>query len=164
MPMPGRYESPANRSRRRTNPGRPRHARPRRSTPNYRPREPRFFGKLYGLAGSDLSKRVHDILAAVGLLDRADHRAGTFSGGMKRRLNLGAAVVHRPGLLLLDEPTTGVDPQCRQPHLRAGERLNAAGMTIVYTSHYMEEVQTLCPRIGILDPANWWPATPSRIC
>ncbi len=110
-----------------------------------------FFGKLYGLNGSDLPKRVNDILAAVGLLDRADHRTCTFSGGMKRRLNLAAAVVHGPKLLLLDEPTTGVDPQSRNHIYEQVKSLNAAGMTIVYTSHYMEEVQMLCPRIAILD-------------
>ena len=111
----------------------------------------RFFGQLYGLGAADLRKRTDELLTAVGLLDRADHRAGTFSGGMKRRLNLAAAVVHRPKLLLLDEPTTGVDPQSRNhifDHVRA---LNAAGITVIYTSHYMEEVQSLCPRIAILD-------------
>src|SRR5262249_37442441 len=78
-------------------------------------------------------------------------RAGTFSGGMKRRLNLGAALVHGPALLLLDEPTTGVDPQSRNHIFEEVRRLNHAGMTILYTSHYMEEVQALCPRVGIID-------------
>jgi ABC-2 type transport system ATP-binding protein len=110
-----------------------------------------FFGKLYGQNGSDLSRRVSDTLSAVGLLDRADDRVATFSGGMKRRLNLAAAVVHGPQLLLLDEPTTGVDPQSRNHIFEQVKALNAAGMTVVYTSHYMEEVQTLCPRIAILD-------------
>ena len=81
----------------------------------------RFFGKLYGLGGKELETRIDEVLAAVGLTDRANDRAGTFSGGMKRRLNLAAAVVHGPKLLFLDEPTTGVDPQIAQPHLRAGE-------------------------------------------
>ena len=110
-----------------------------------------FFGRLYGMSKADLRTRVGELLGAVGLRDRADHRTGTFSGGMKRRLNLAVAVVHRPDLLLLDEPTTGVDPQSRNhiyEHVRA---LNCAGMTVIYTSHYMEEVQTLCPRIAILD-------------
>ncbi len=111
----------------------------------------RFFGQLYNLSGGDLEARVDEVLAAVALSDRADDRAATFSGGMKRRLNLGAALVHRPKLLLLDEPTTGVDPQSRNHIFEEVRRLNAAGLTIVYTSHYMEEVQSLCPRVGILD-------------
>jgi ABC-2 type transport system ATP-binding protein len=111
----------------------------------------RFFGQLYGLGGSALERRVNGVLAAVALSDRADDRAGTFSGGMKRRLNLGAALVHGPDLLLLDEPTTGVDPQSRNHIFEEVRRLNAAGMTIIYTSHYMEEVQALCPRVGIID-------------
>jgi linearmycin/streptolysin S transport system ATP-binding protein len=110
-----------------------------------------FFGELYGLAGHTLQKRVGQILAAMGLEDRADRRVDTFSGGMKRRLNLGAALVHQPQLLLLDEPTTGVDPQSRNHVFEEVRRLNAAGVTIVYTSHYMEEVQALCARIGIID-------------
>ena len=110
-----------------------------------------FFGKLYGLAGADLRDRVAEMLEAVGLTDRADDRAGTFSGGMKRRLNLAVAVVHRPQVLLLDEPTTGVDPQSRNHIFERVKALNAAGLTVVYTSHYMEEVQTLCTRIAILD-------------
>jgi ABC-2 type transport system ATP-binding protein len=110
-----------------------------------------FFGKLYGLDGADLRGRVGEMLQAVGLTDRADDRAGTFSGGMKRRLNLAVAVVHRPQLLLLDEPTTGVDPQSRNHIFERVKGLNAAGLTVVYSSHYMEEVQTLCTRIAILD-------------
>ena len=111
----------------------------------------RFFGQLYGLGGIALEKHIERILAAIALSDRADSRAGTFSGGMKRRLNLGASLVHEPKLLLLDEPTTGVDPQSRNHIFEEVRRLNAQGMTIVYTSHYMEEVQALCPRIGIID-------------
>jgi ABC-2 type transport system ATP-binding protein len=110
-----------------------------------------FFGELYGLAGGRLRRRADEVLAAVGLADRADHRAGTFSGGMKRRLNLGAALVHEPRLLLLDEPTTGVDPQSRSHIFSEIRRINAAGVTVVYTSHYMEEVQALCRRVGIID-------------
>jgi ABC-2 type transport system ATP-binding protein len=111
----------------------------------------RFFGELYGLAGIILEERIERILTAIALADRADQRAGTFSGGMKRRLNLGASLVHEPKILLLDEPTTGVDPQSRNHIFEEVRRLNAQGMTIVYTSHYMEEVQALCPRIGIID-------------
>src|SRR5262245_32540545 len=110
-----------------------------------------FFGKLYGLNGTGLATRVSETLSAVGLLDRADDRVDTFSGGMKRRLNLAAAVVHKPDLLLLDEPTTGVDPQSRHHIFEQVRALNAVGVTVVYTSHYMEEVQLLCPRIAILD-------------
>jgi ABC-2 type transport system ATP-binding protein len=110
-----------------------------------------FFGELYGLRGTDLRRRVQEVLDAVGLVDRADTRADTFSGGMKRRLNLGAALVHGPRLLLLDEPTTGVDPQSRNHIFEEVRRLNARGVTVVYTSHYMEEVQALCTRVGIID-------------
>ncbi len=110
-----------------------------------------FFGQLYSLGGRDLDQRVEKILTAIALADRADERAGTFSGGMKRRLNLGAALVHEPKILLLDEPTAGVDPQSRNHIFEEISRLNAQGITVVYTSHYMEEVQALCPRIGILD-------------
>src|SRR5205823_3807738 len=99
----------------------------------------------------ELEERVERILRAIGLPDRADQRAGAFSGGMKRRLNLGASLVHEPKILLLDEPTTGVDPQSRNHIFEEVRRLNAGGMTIVYTSHYMEEVQALCPRVGIID-------------
>jgi ABC-2 type transport system ATP-binding protein len=110
-----------------------------------------FFGSLYGVEGVALQQRVEEVLAAVALSDRANERASNFSGGMKRRLNLGAALIHEPRLLLLDEPTTGVDPQSRNRIFEEVRRLNAAGMTVVYTSHYMEEVQALCPRIGIID-------------
>jgi ABC-2 type transport system ATP-binding protein len=110
-----------------------------------------FFGQLYGVRGAELNRRVDEILAAVALADRANDRAATFSGGMKRRLNLGVALVHAPRLLLLDEPTVGVDPQSRNHIFEEVRRLNAAGVTIVYTSHYMEEVQSLCTRVGIID-------------
>lgn len=110
-----------------------------------------FFGKLCGLRGSDLDARVKEMLATVELTDRADQLVKTFSGGMKRRLNLAVALVHRPQLLLLDEPTTGVDPQSRNHIFEQVRAHNAAGLTVIYTSHYMEEVQALCPRIAILD-------------
>jgi linearmycin/streptolysin S transport system ATP-binding protein len=110
-----------------------------------------FFGELYGIHGAELRRRVGQILAAIGLEDKASERVRTFSGGMKRRLNLGIALVHRPRLLLLDEPTVGVDPQSRNHIFEEVRRLNAEGMTLVYTSHYMEEVQALCSRIGIMD-------------
>jgi ABC-2 type transport system ATP-binding protein len=110
-----------------------------------------FFGELYGLRGAALRDRVNAVLAAVALEDKAKERVNTFSGGMKRRLNLGAALVHEPRLLLLDEPTVGVDPQSRNHIFEEVRRLNTAGVTILYTSHYMEEVQTLCPRVGVMD-------------
>jgi ABC-2 type transport system ATP-binding protein len=110
-----------------------------------------FFGELYGLRGAPLRARVGQILEAIGLVERADSRVSTFSGGMKRRLNLGAALVHGPRLLLLDEPTVGVDPQSRNHIFEEVRRLNRLGTTVVYTSHYMEEVESLCKRIGIID-------------
>jgi ABC-2 type transport system ATP-binding protein len=110
-----------------------------------------FFGKLYGLSGPSLAERVDSVLATIGLSDRAYDRAGTYSGGMQRRLNLGAAIIHKPRIVFLDEPTVGVDPQSRAHIFDEVRRLNAAGTTVVYTSHYMEEVQALCRRVGILD-------------
>jgi ABC-2 type transport system ATP-binding protein len=110
-----------------------------------------FFGELYGLKGAPLRERVREVLEAVALEDKAGDRVHTFSGGMKRRLNLGAALVHGPRLLLLDEPTVGVDPQSRNHIFEEVRRLNGAGVTVVYTSHYMEEVQALCRRVGIMD-------------
>ncbi len=111
----------------------------------------RFFGKLYGLRGGELETRVREVLSAVALTDRARDRAGTFSGGMKRRLNLACAIVHRPKVLFLDEPTTGVDPQSRAHIFDQVRALSAAGVAVIYTSHYMEEVQALCSRIAIMD-------------
>ncbi len=110
-----------------------------------------FFGELYGLRGPALRERVRAVLAAVALEDKADERVDAFSGGMKRRLNLAVALIHEPRLLMLDEPTVGVDPQSRNHIFEEVRRLNAAGVTVVYTSHYMEEVQALCPRVGIMD-------------
>ena len=110
-----------------------------------------FFGQLYGLRHAELRTRTAAMLALVGLADRADSRAETYSGGMKRRLNLAAALMHSPQLLLLDEPTVGVDPQSRN-HIFEGVRtLNQQGLTVLYTSHYMEEVEALCSRVGIMD-------------
>jgi ABC-2 type transport system ATP-binding protein len=111
----------------------------------------RFFGHLYGVRGAELDRRVAQLLAFVGL---ENHRAAyveTFSGGMQRRLNLAAALVHDPRLILLDEPTAGVDPQSRSHILELVSRLSAAGAAILYTTHYMEEAQGLCDRLGIMD-------------
>jgi ABC-2 type transport system ATP-binding protein len=110
-----------------------------------------FFGQLYGLGGPELRQRVEEVLHAVGLHDRAGRRVDTYSGGMKRRLNLGAGLVHQPRVLLLDEPTAGVDPQSRNYLFEEIRRVNAAGTTVIYSSHYMEEAQALCSRIGIID-------------
>jgi ABC-2 type transport system ATP-binding protein len=110
-----------------------------------------FFGSVYGLAGARLAERVKTALAFVGLLDRARDRVGTYSGGMKRRLNLAVALVHDPELILLDEPTAGVDPQSRNLIFDNVRRLREAGKTIVYTTHYMEEAERLCDRVGIVD-------------
>jgi len=111
----------------------------------------RYFGALYGLAGGALVDRIAWALDIVGLRDRASEPAKTFSGGMKRRLNLAAGLVHEPELLVLDEPTVGVDPQSRNHIFETIKTLHAKGMTIVYTSHYMEEVEALCDRIAIMD-------------
>lgn len=110
-----------------------------------------FFGKLYGLAGKLLSDRVDSLLEAVGLANKADARVETFSGGMQRRMNLAAALVHQPKLLLLDEPTAGVDPQSRNHLFEEIRRCNQEGTTIVYTTHYMEEVEALCKTVAIMD-------------
>jgi ABC-2 type transport system ATP-binding protein len=111
----------------------------------------RFFGRLYGLRGSDLAGRVEQALATVGLADRGDDRVDGYSGGMKRRLNIAAGLLHGPRLLVLDEPTVGVDPQSRNAILEAVQRLGTEGMGVLYTTHYMEEAERLCDRIGILD-------------
>jgi ABC-2 type transport system ATP-binding protein len=110
-----------------------------------------FFGSVYGLSGARLRERVPAALAFVGLLDRARDPVGTYSGGMKRRLNLAVALVHDPELILLDEPTVGVDPQSRNLIFDNVRRLREAGKTIVYTTHYMEEAERLCDRVGIVD-------------
>ncbi|NUO19006.1 ABC transporter ATP-binding protein [bacterium] len=110
-----------------------------------------LFGKLRGLSGSELDKRVDKVLALTGLSDRRKSRVKGFSGGMKRRLNLGVALLSEPRVLLLDEPTVGVDPQSRASIFELLESLHQTGLTIVYTTHYMEEAERLCRRIAILD-------------
>jgi ABC-2 type transport system ATP-binding protein len=111
----------------------------------------RFFGHLYGVKGARLAESVDRLLSFVALESHRDTYVGTFSGGMQRRLNLAAALVHQPKLILLDEPTAGVDPQSRSHILELVERLRASGTAILYTTHYMEEAQRLCDRIGIVD-------------
>jgi ABC-2 type transport system ATP-binding protein len=110
-----------------------------------------FFAEVYGLSGAALRRRVAECLAFVGLSDRARDRAGDYSGGMKRRLNLAAALVHEPELLLLDEPTVGVDPHSRNAIFDNIESLNRDGLTVIYTTHYLEEAERLCDRIAIID-------------
>ena len=111
-----------------------------------------FFGRIYGLRGKELRERVEDVLRIVALTSRADDAIKTFSGGMKRRVNIAAGLVHQPKLLFLDEPTVGVDPQSRNHIFESVLRLNRErGMSIIYTSHYMEEVELLCNRVAIID-------------
>jgi ABC-2 type transport system ATP-binding protein len=111
----------------------------------------RIFGELYGLRGALLRDRIGEALDAVQLTERRRHPVKTFSGGMQRRLNLVAALLHRPKLLLCDEPTVGVDPQSRNAIFDFLEKLNREGLTIIYSTHYMEEATRLCSRIGIID-------------
>ncbi|MCL4827965.1 MAG: ABC transporter ATP-binding protein [Caldilinea sp.] len=112
----------------------------------------RFFGELYGLRGKTLSERVDEVIGYVGMSERANDRVQTYSGGMKRRINLAAGLVNHPRLLFLDEPTVGVDPQSRNHIFESVERLNRErGMSILYTTHYMEEAERLCHRVGIID-------------
>jgi ABC-2 type transport system ATP-binding protein len=111
-----------------------------------------FFGRIYGLRGTELKERVEDVLRIVALTDRADQTVDKYSGGMKRRVNIAAGLVHQPKLLFLDEPTVGVDPQSRNHIFESVLRLNRErGMSVVYTSHYMEEVELLCNRVAIID-------------
>jgi ABC-2 type transport system ATP-binding protein len=111
----------------------------------------RFFGEVYGLSGPRLDERVRWALDFVGLTDRARDRVNTYSGGMKRRLNLASALVHDPALVLLDEPTVGVDPQSRNQIFENIQALKQLGRTLIYTTHYMEEAERLCDRVAIVD-------------
>ncbi len=110
-----------------------------------------FWGRMYGLRGAVLNKRVDEVLELIGLLDRQKDRVEKYSGGMKRRVNIGAALLHKPRFLYLDEPTVGIDPQSRRSILNGVKDLNASGVTVLYTTHYMEEAQELSDRIGIMD-------------
>lgn len=111
----------------------------------------RYFGRLYGLTGHTLTERIDYCLTLVGLSDNADTRVATYSGGMKRRANLAAAILHSPRLLVLDEPTVGIDAQSRNLLLENLKGLSDGGMTIIYTTHYMEEAQQLCSRVAVID-------------
>jgi ABC-2 type transport system ATP-binding protein len=110
-----------------------------------------FWGSLYGLKGAELRRAADEVLARVGLADRASDRVETFSGGMKRRLNLCMGLLHRPKFLLLDEPTVGIDPQARLNILEVVRETAAGGTTVLYTTHYMDEAEELCDRIAIID-------------
>ncbi|NUU60972.1 ABC transporter ATP-binding protein [Paenibacillus agri] len=113
-----------------------------------------FFGKLYGLRGKLLKERVEEALAFTGLSDRAKDKPSSFSGGMKRRLNIACAIMHRPRLIIMDEPTVGIDPQSRNHILESVKKLNQLGSTVIYTSHYMEEVAAICDRVAIMDKGH----------
>ena len=110
-----------------------------------------FFGRLHGMGGAELKARTAEVLDLIGLSDRAKDQTKTFSGGMKRRLNIGIGLLHQPELLILDEPTVGVDPQSRNAILESVEALSTEGMAVLYTTHYMEEAERLCDRIAIID-------------
>ena len=111
-----------------------------------------FFGRIYGLRGKELAERVEDVLEIVAMTERANETVDKYSGGMKRRVNIAAGLVHQPRLLFLDEPTVGVDPQSRNQIFESVLSLNRdRGMSIIYTSHYMEEVEYLCTRVAIID-------------
>jgi ABC-2 type transport system ATP-binding protein len=110
-----------------------------------------FWGKMYGLRGEALSKRIAEVLEIIGLTDRQKDRVDKFSGGMKRRVNIGAALMHKPAVIIMDEPTVGIDPQSRRHILDNIKELNAQGMTVLYTTHYMEEAQELSDHIAIMD-------------
>ncbi len=110
-----------------------------------------FWGQMYGLTGSRLGKRIDAVLEQIGLADRAKERVKTYSGGMKRRVNIGVGLLHEPKLLFMDEPTVGIDPQSRRAILDTVKALNAQGMAVLYTTHYMEEAAELSNRVGIID-------------
>jgi ABC-2 type transport system ATP-binding protein len=110
-----------------------------------------FWGKMYGLRGGALKKRVDEVLEVIGLSERAKERVGKYSGGMKRRVNIGVALLHKPRIIYMDEPTVGIDPQSRRNILDSVVRLKEQGMTVLYTTHYMEEAQELSDFIAIMD-------------
>jgi ABC-2 type transport system ATP-binding protein len=110
-----------------------------------------FWGQMYGLSGQSLKNRVEEVLGQIGLVDKAKDRIKTYSGGMKRRVNIGVGLLHKPRLLFMDEPTVGIDPQSRRAILDTVKDLNKQGMTVLYTTHYMEEAEELSDRVGIID-------------
>lgn len=114
----------------------------------------RFWGRMYGLRGRELERRIDEVLATIELTDRQHDRVETYSGGMKRRVNIAAALLHRPSVLIMDEPTVGIDPQSRRHILDSIKALRDEGKTILYTTHYMEEAEELSDRIGIMDKGS----------
>ena len=110
-----------------------------------------FWGQMYNLSGKSLTSRVDEVLEKIGLTDKAKDRVKTYSGGMKRRVNIGVGLLHKPRLLFMDEPTVGIDPQSRRAILDTVKDLNKQGMTLLYTTHYMEEAEELSNRVGIID-------------
>lgn len=113
-----------------------------------------FFAKLHGLRGRKLEEQVDEALELTGLTDRQREMPGTFSGGMKRRLNIACAIMHRPKLIIMDEPTVGIDPQSRNHILESIRKLNGWGCTIIYSTHYIDEVETIATRVGIIDQGH----------
>jgi ABC-2 type transport system ATP-binding protein len=113
-----------------------------------------FWGRMYGLFRQPLRARIVEILEQIGLSEKAKQRVKTYSGGMKRRLNIGVGLLHKPRLLFMDEPTVGIDPQSRRAILDSVKQLNQQGMSVLYTTHYMEEAQELSDRVGIIDHGN----------
>lgn len=111
----------------------------------------KLFGELYGLRGKILKGNIEEVLEFVGLLENKNKKVEEYSGGMQRRLNIACAIVHKPRLIIMDEPTVGIDPQSRNHILAAVKKLNKNGTTVIYTTHYMEEVETLCSKIAIMD-------------
>ncbi len=111
----------------------------------------RFWGRMYGVTGKRLKERVTEVLRIVNLEDRKNQIIKSYSGGMQRRINIAAALIHEPEILIMDEPTVGIDPQSRNYILETVKELNGAGITVIYTSHYMEEVEFLCTKIAIVD-------------
>jgi ABC-2 type transport system ATP-binding protein len=110
-----------------------------------------FWGKMYNLRGKALARRIDEVLGIIGLADRQRERLGSFSGGMKRRVNIGVALLHKPPIVVMDEPTVGIDPQSRRHILEAVKDLRAQGTTVLYTTHYMEEAEELSDRVAIMD-------------
>ncbi|PCH75650.1 MAG: export ABC transporter ATP-binding protein [Flavobacteriaceae bacterium] len=111
----------------------------------------RFFGSLYGIKGKTLEGRISELMASIGLESRKDDVLKTYSGGMKRRVNIAAALLHNPSVVLMDEPTVGIDPQSRNRIFEIIEKLHQQGVTVLYSTHYMEEVERLCSQIAIMD-------------
>jgi ABC-2 type transport system ATP-binding protein len=110
-----------------------------------------FWGRMYGMSGASLKQRVDEVLEQIGLMDKANAKVETYSGGMKRRVNIGVGLLHKPRIIYMDEPTVGIDPQSRRSILETVKDLNKQGMTVLYTTHYMEEAQELSDRVGIID-------------